>query len=99
MVTSALRRWRIRRLYNGQDFARARQLSEHELGGKNHAFALDIIVRSLYNQGHWQALLDVAARRREQQRAPCCLSPFDAPSQRARSLLMTRSSVFFSHLH
>ena len=65
MVTSALKRWRIRRLYNGQEFARARQLSEHELGGKNHAFALDIIVRSLYNQGHWQALLDVAERHPE----------------------------------
>ena len=65
MVADSLRRWRIRRLYNRQQFARARRLSEDELGGKNHAFALDIIVRSLYNEGRWQALLDVAKRHPE----------------------------------
>ena len=59
MVTSSIRRWRIRRLYNRQQFAHARQLSEDELEGKNHKFALDIIVRSLYNEGHWERLLAV----------------------------------------
>jgi hypothetical protein len=59
VVPGSLRRWRIRRLYNRQQFAHARQLSEDELGGKNHAFALDIIVRSLYNEGHWERLLAV----------------------------------------
>ena len=58
MVVGAMRRWRIRRLYNGQEFARARRLSERELGGHNHDFATDIIVRSLYNEGRWKALLD-----------------------------------------
>ena len=58
MVTGAMRRWRIRRLYNGQEFARARRLSERELGGHNHDFATDIILRSLYNEGLWKDLLD-----------------------------------------
>jgi len=62
MVTGSIRRWRIRRLYNRKRWKVARRLSEHELGGQNHDFALDIIVRSLYNEGHWQGLLDVAER-------------------------------------
>lgn len=62
MVAASLRRWRIRRLYNRQQFARARRLGENEIGGKNHAFALDIIVRSLYNEGDWEGLLGVAER-------------------------------------
>ena len=62
MVTGSIRRWRISRLYNRKRWKVARRLSEDELGGQNHDFALDIIVRSFYNEGHWQGLLDVAER-------------------------------------
>ena len=57
MVARALRRWRIRRLYNRGEWSDARRFAHHELGGGNHDFATDIIVRSLYNDGLWADLL------------------------------------------
>ncbi|MGB2353302.1 MAG: hypothetical protein ACPH9J_06295, partial [Candidatus Poseidoniaceae archaeon] len=62
MVASLIRRWNIRRLYNRQQWGRARRLSEHELGGQNHDFATDIIVRSFYNEGLWKQLIDFTER-------------------------------------
>ena len=58
MVTSLIRRWKIRRLYNQKRWSHARRLCEHELGTPNHNFATDLIVRSLYNEGLWKPLID-----------------------------------------
>jgi len=58
MVTSLMRRWKIRRLYNRKRWRHARRLCEHELETQNHDFATDIIVRSLYNEGLWKPLID-----------------------------------------
>ena len=57
MFISAFKRWRVRRAYNNQRWSRARQLAKTELEGPNHLFALDIIVRSMYNDGLWEPLL------------------------------------------
>ena len=57
MVTKALRRWRIRRLYNSGQWLEARLRCEKELNTGNHQFAIDLIVRSLYNEQEWKALL------------------------------------------
>ena len=53
MLISAIRRWRIRRLYNAGEWKSAHDLAEKELGKKNHLFATDIILRSMYNQSRW----------------------------------------------
>ena len=57
MFISAFKRWRVRRAYNNQRWSRARQLAKTELEGPNHLFALDIIVRSMYNDSLWEPLL------------------------------------------
>ena len=58
MLINAIRRWRIRRLYNAGEWSKARQMCETELTTLNRVFAAELIVRCLYNEGQWQALLD-----------------------------------------
>lgn len=59
--TAGLRRLRIRRLYNRRNFGEAKVLSEGELSCSiNQRFAVDIILRSLYNQQHWSELISFA---------------------------------------
>ena len=58
MFISAIRRWRIRRLYNAGEWKKARKECKSELSTVNHAFAAELIVRCLYNEGQWQALLN-----------------------------------------
>ena len=60
MFISAIRRWRIRRLYNAGEWNGAQKLAEKELGRKNHHFAADIILRSMYNQSRWDDLISFA---------------------------------------
>ncbi|MDB9834838.1 DUF6395 domain-containing protein [Candidatus Poseidoniaceae archaeon] len=55
---SALRRWRIRRLYNNGEWKKARQGCEKELSGPNHDFAAELVVRCFYNERSWQGLID-----------------------------------------
>lgn len=56
--TAALRRLRIRRLYNQGNYVKAKVLSERELSSSiNQRFAVDIILRALYNQQHWLELI------------------------------------------
>ena len=57
VLISAFKRWRVRRAYNRQEWQRARRLGIAELEGPNHAFALDIVVRSMYNERLWEPLL------------------------------------------
>ena len=59
--TVGLRRLRIRRLYNRRSYGEAKALSERELSCSiNVRFAVDIILRSLYNQQHWLELISFA---------------------------------------
>ena len=58
MLISAIRRWRIRRLYNAGEWSKARKECESELATSNYMFAAELIVRCLYNEAQWQALLD-----------------------------------------
>jgi hypothetical protein len=60
MPLHALRRWRIRRLYNQGNWCSARQLADREIGTKNHQFASEIIVRSMFNDQLWQELIAFA---------------------------------------
>jgi len=55
---AALKRLKIRSLYNRGLFSRAKEMAAYEIGNNvNHAFACDIIIRSLYNDGNWRELL------------------------------------------
>ena len=60
MPLHAFRRWRIRRLYNQGNWSSARQLAEREIGTKDHQFASEIIVRSLFNDQRWHELIAFA---------------------------------------
>lgn len=58
---AALRRLRIRRLYNKGNYFKAKALSESEmLSTINRTFASDIILRCLYNQHDWLELIEFA---------------------------------------
>ncbi|MDA8557038.1 DUF6395 domain-containing protein [Candidatus Poseidoniales archaeon] len=57
MPLHALRRWRIRRLYNQGNLEKARRLANHEIDGPNHGFAIPLIVRALYNEEKWHELV------------------------------------------
>jgi hypothetical protein len=59
-VIRALRRWRIRRLYNAGHWSKARQKCKVEMAGPNRDFAAELIVRCLYNENLWRDLLDFA---------------------------------------
>ena len=65
MLISAIRRWRIRRLYNAGEWSNARKECESELATANRVFAAELVVRCLYNEGQWQALLDFTNRHPE----------------------------------
>jgi hypothetical protein len=65
MLISAIRRWRIRRLYNAGEWKIAHELAEKELGKKNHRFATDIILRSMYNQSEWEDVIAFAKQNPE----------------------------------
>ncbi len=58
MPISAIRRWRIRRLYNAGEWSKARQKCDSELATSNYTFASELMVRCLYNEAQWQALID-----------------------------------------
>lgn len=58
MPISAIRRWRIRRLYNAGEWKSAHELAERELGSKNHDFACNLILRALYNEKEWESLVE-----------------------------------------
>lgn len=58
-IMAALRRLRIRRLYNRGDFTKSRNLALQELSSHfNRDFAISIVSRSHYNQGNWQEVID-----------------------------------------
>ena len=65
MLISAIQRWRIRRLYNAGEWKNAHDLAEKELGRKNHHFATDIIVRSMYNLSRWEDVIAFAKKHPE----------------------------------
>ena len=55
---AALRRLRIRSAYNRNLFSKARKMAAMEIDDKkNHAFACDLIIRSLYNDEMWEELI------------------------------------------
>ena len=58
MPISAIRRWRIRRLYNAGEWSKARKECESELATSNYPFAAELMVRCMYNEAQWQTLLD-----------------------------------------
>jgi len=61
-IMAALRRLRIRTLYNRGEFTRSRDLALQELSSQiNRDFAISIVTRSYYNQGNWQKIVDFAA--------------------------------------
>jgi hypothetical protein len=64
MVTPPpLRRLKVRRCYNRGAFQKAIDLAWPETEHKgNRMFAIDILLRSYYNLGQWQAVLDVVAQ-------------------------------------
>jgi len=58
-IMAALRRLRIRRLYNRGDFSKSRNLALHEVSSTiNRDFAISIVTRCHYNQGNWQDVID-----------------------------------------
>ena len=65
MLISAIRRWRIRRFYNAGEWKSAHELAEKELGKKNHNFATDIILRSMYNRSRWEDVIAFAKQHPE----------------------------------
>ena len=58
-LRGAIKRWKIRRLYNNQEYEAAINLAKQETESViNGAFAQDIIVRGLWNLGEYEELLD-----------------------------------------
>lgn len=58
-IIAAWKRLRIRRLYNRGDFSKSRNLALQELSShQNRDFAISIVVRSHYNEGNWQKVID-----------------------------------------
>lgn len=61
LLLAAIRRLKIRRLYNKGIYEKSRTLSMRELSNPtNREFAIDIVLRSNYNQRKWQDLVDFA---------------------------------------
>ncbi len=57
-LSSASKRWLIRRAYNMGNLVKARELARSELTNQlNKNFAKDIIVRSLYNEQKWEEVI------------------------------------------
>jgi hypothetical protein len=55
---AAFRRLRIRSAYNRNLFSEARVMAMNEIGDPtNHAFACDLVIRSLYNDERWEELI------------------------------------------
>ena len=55
---AALRRLRIRSAYNRNLFSKAREMATNEIDDKNnHAFACELIIRSLYNDERWKEVI------------------------------------------
>ena len=57
-IMAGIRRLRIRMLYNRSFYSKARSLSMKELASiPNHNFAVDIILRSFYNEQNWSEVI------------------------------------------
>ena len=65
-LIAALRRLRIRRLYNNGHFEKSLVCSTKELRSPtNRSFAQNIILKSHYNLGQWEELIDFASKHSE----------------------------------
>ena len=93
-LIAALRRLRIRRLYNSGHFEKSLVYSTKELRSTiNQAFAHDIILRSHYNLGQWEELIDFASIHSEVK------SNILVKKARAKMYVSSKSTSEFPALH